>query len=318
MRQRAGDDKSHFGRVGVFLGGRSRERPISIRSGQAVYQALKHAGVDAVTIDTANGFRAQLNQRPIDLAFIALHGKGGEDGTIQKWLKRNQIPFTGSEPRANASAFDKIKAKRLFVRAGIPTPRYQVITRKNWRKAVAKWKPPYVVKPIEEGSSIGIFFVERLSRDVMKKINLGLNYYGKLFLEEKIEGREFTVGILGEAALPVVELRPKRAFYDYKAKYTKGLTDYLVPAPIPKRLSQQLQSMAVRAHRTLGLRDFSRVDFKTDSKHRPYVLEVNSIPGFTDTSLLPKAARLAGYEFRDLCLALLHMAQHRKGNCCHG
>ncbi len=313
MRQISEDEKSNFGKVGVFLGGKSRERSISIRSGRAVYQALKQAGVDAVMIDTANGFRAQLNQRPIDLAFIALHGKGGEDGTIQRWLKRNQIPFIGSEARASASAFDKIKAKRLFLRAGILTPRYQVITRKNWRKAVAKWKPPYVVKPIEEGSSIGIFFVERLSRDVMKKINLGLNYYGELFLEEKIEGREFTVGILGERALPVVELKPKRAFYDYKAKYTKGLTDYLIPAPIPKRLHKQLQSIAVRAHRALGLRDFSRVDFKTDSKHRPYVLEVNSIPGFTDTSLLPKAARLAGYEFQDLCLALLQMARERKG-----
>jgi D-alanine-D-alanine ligase len=305
-------DTPHFGTVGVFLGGNSHERPISIRSGRAVFEALKEAGVDAVMIDPANGFHSKLKEKPIDLAFIALHGKGGEDGTIQKRLADNRVFFIGSEAKASALAFDKIKAKKLFVQSGIPTPRYQVITKKNWGKVVRQWIPPYVVKPICEGSSIGIFFVEQLSKRMLKKIDSSLKHYGSLFLEEKINGRECTVGILGSEALPVIELKPKRDFYDYKAKYTKGLTDYLIPAPISEKLSEDLKSIALKAHQTLGLRDFSRVDFKVNSKGDPYVLEVNSIPGFTDTSLLPKAARLAGYEFRDLCLALLEMAYERR------
>ncbi len=310
MGQFTSFDTRKFGQVGVFLGGRSHERPISLKSGKAVYEALKKAGLDAVMIDTANGFRSKIRRKPIDFAFLALHGTGGEDGTIQKVLKRNQIPYVGSDPRASALAFDKSQAKRLFVHFKIPTPPSDVLTRRNWRQKLEKWTPPYVIKPVSEGSSIGVFFVDR-KEGKDKKIQASLKQYPRLLIEKKIEGREFTVGILGDKALPVIELKPKRKFYDYKAKYTKGLTEYLVPAPISQDLTSRLQSIALKAHRALGLRDLSRVDFKVDLSNHPFVLEVNSIPGFTETSLLPKAARQIGLDFTQLCLKLLNMAYVR-------
>jgi len=292
------------------LGGRSHERPISLRSGKAVYQALKSAGLDVVMIDTANGFRSKLKREPIDLAFLALHGVGGEDGAIQKILNRSRIPYVGSNPKSSALAFDKAQAKRLFLRFGIPTPHYDVLTRKNWKQTLKQWNPPYVIKPVNEGSSIGVFFVQRKGSE-SRKIQSSFKRYPRLLIEKEINGREFTVGILGNRALPVIELKPKRKFYDYKAKYTKGLTEYLIPAPISKDLSSKLRAIALKAHRALGLRDLSRVDFKVDVSENPFVLEVNSIPGFTGTSLLPKAAKQVGLDFTELCLSLLGMAHSR-------
>lgn len=303
--------RKNFGRIGVFLGGRSKERQISLRSGKAIYEALIHSGEHPVLIDTANGFRSKLEKKSIDVAFIALHGIGGEDGTIQKILNKYQIPYTGSGPKASKSAFNKELSKRILKRFHIPTPAYEVIHKSNWRNVVQSWKPPYVVKPLEEGSSIGIFFVERRNSG-MNKIKSGIDRYGKLLLEQKIEGREFTVGILGDQALPVIELKPKRRFYDFKAKYTKGLTEYLAPAPISDNLRRTLQKVALKTHQILGLHDLSRVDFKVDHKENPYVLEANSIPGFTETSLLPKAAQCVGLSFQDLCLFLLDQAMQRK------
>ena len=303
-----------FGRIGVFLGGRSRERAISLKSGRAVCQALRQAGLDVIAIDTANGFRSQLRQEPIDLAFLALHGKGGEDGSIQRFLERSRIHYVGSSPTASALAFDKARAKEAFRRSGIPTPPYDVLTRRDWIKKLEHWRPPYVVKPVCEGSSIGIFFVEsgKDEQEGRKKIVERCGRYPQLIVEQKIEGREFTVGILGDRALPVIELRPKRSFYDYQAKYTKGLTDYLIPAPISVRFGNRLQSLAIKAHRLLSLRDLSRTDFKVDGRGNPFVLEVNSIPGFTETSLLPKAAKEAGLDFTKLCLNLVELAHRRR------
>ncbi len=310
MDQPKNCNSNKFGRVGVFLGGRSHERPISLKSGKAVFQALKNAGLDVVMIDTANGFHSKLKRKPIDLAFLALHGVGGEDGAIQKVLNRNRIPYVGSDPKSSASAFDKAQAKRLFLRLGIPTPQYDVLTRKNWKQKLKQWDPPYVIKPVNEGSSIGIFFVDRKGAEG-RKVQSSLKRYSRLLIERKIDGREFTIGILGKKALPVIELKPKRKFYDYKAKYTKGMTEYLIPAPISQSLTAKLKAIALKAHQTLGLRDLSRVDFKVDSSGNPFVLEINSIPGFTETSLLPKAAKEVGLDFTGLCLNLLEMAYCR-------
>ena len=300
-----------FGRVGIFLGGRSRERAISLKSGRAIHQALKEVGLDVVLIDTANGFISRIKKAPIDIAFPALHGTGGEDGTIQRILEKARIPYVGSAPKASALAFDKFRAKQAFRRFNIPTPPYELLTRKNWKRIVQKWNPPYVIKPVSEGSSIGIFFVERRGSG-LAKIQLSFRKYPQLLIEKKIGGREFTVGILDEVPLPVIELKPKRKFYDFKAKYTKGLTEYLIPAPISRELSERLKAIALKAHRTLGLRDLSRVDIKVDSGGQPFVLEVNSIPGFTETSLLPKAARETGLDFTALCLKLVELAYQRK------
>ncbi len=300
-----------FGRVGVFLGGRSRERTISLRSGEAIYEALIGAGVDALKIDTGKEYRPLLKRNPVDVAFLALHGKGGEDGKIQRVLERLRIPYVGSDAKGSLMAFDKARAKSLFQNSGIPTPKYSIVTVRNWKKAVRDWAPPFVIKPTEEGSSIGVDFIERKG-DAARKVVAGLKRYPRLIIEEKIMGREFTVGILGDEALPVIELRPKRKFYDFKAKYTKGMTDYLIPAPIDEMLAQELQEHALQAHRALGLRDMSRVDFIVDEDRGPFVLEVNSIPGFTETSLLPKAARHRGIDFTALCLCLLQFAAKRK------
>ncbi len=303
--------RTKFGRIGVFLGGHSKERPISLKSGHAVYEALKRTNQNVVLIDTANGFREKLKEKTIDIAFLALHGSGGEDGSIQKILNRYRIPYTGSGPEASKTAFDKELTKQVLKRNSIPTPAYEIINRQNWRRVICYWKPPYVVKPVCEGSSIGIFFVEG-KNSYFNKFKIGINHYGRLMIERKIEGREFTVGILGNSALPVIELKPKRKFYDYKAKYTKGLTNYLVPAPITDQLKSRLQKIALKTHRALKLEGFSRIDFKIDAQNNPYVLEANSIPGFTETSLVPKAAKCVGLSFDDLCLYLLNQARLKK------
>lgn len=303
--------RKNFGRIGVFLGGTSKERAISLKSGQAVYQALTEAGQNAILIDTANGFHPKLKDKSIDVAFIALHGAGGEDGSIQKILNRYQIPYTGAGPKGSKLAFDKELTKRRLKVHHIPTPDYVVINQRNWRKVITRWKAPYVVKPLDEGSSIGIFFVER-NNSGLGKIKSAIAKYKRLLIERKIEGREFTVGILGNKALPVIELKPKRRFYDFKAKYTKGLTEYLAPAPIADDLRRKLQALAVKTHKALKLSDLSRVDFKVGSDQVPYVLEANSIPGFTETSLLPKAAQCVGMDFQELCLYLVDQASQRK------
>ena len=309
--QRFSVKRKNFGRIGVFLGGNSKERAISLKSGQAVYRALIEAGEDAVLIDTANGFHSKLKDKSIDVAFLALHGAGGEDGTIQKILNRYRIPYTGAGPKGSQWAFDKQLTKQRLKACHIPTPDYEVIDKRNWRKVISRWAPPYVVKPLDEGSSIGIFFVERKNSG-LRKIKSAIAKYKRLMVERKIEGREFTVGILGDQALPVIELKPKRRFYDFKAKYTKGLTEYLAPAPIADHIKRKLQALALKTHTALGLSDLSRVDFKMDSDQLPYVLEANSIPGFTETSLLPKAAQCVGLNFQDLCLYLVDQASRKK------
>ena len=311
LKQETDCHRRSFGKIGIFLGGTSRERPISLRSGKAVFQALQEADFDVILIDTAESFLPLLKRRAIDTAFIALHGSGGEDGTLQKLLDRFRIPYVGSSANASLRAFDKARAKKFFLRSGIPTAPFQMVTRGNWKKAVKVWEPPYVIKPTREGSSIGIFFVEN-KKQAPQKVEAGLKRYPSLLFEKKIEGREFTIGILGDEALPVIELKTKRAFYDYTAKYTKGLTEYLIPAPIPAEWTQRLQTIALKAHRALKLRDLSRVDFMMTQTGEPYVLEINSIPGFTETSLLPKAARSIGIDFTELCTRLLEIACARR------
>ncbi|MBI3306684.1 MAG: D-alanine--D-alanine ligase [Candidatus Omnitrophica bacterium] len=297
-------------RIGILLGGNSSERKISLRSGRAVDQALRGIGYHSVKIDPRSPQRMQSLLSRIDVAFIALHGQGGEDGTVQKLLTRKNIPYIGSDVHASRRAFDKCQAKKIFRKNGVPTPPFTLVTAKNWKSRLRGFPTPFVIKPLCEGSSIGVFFVEDFAK-CAEKIRKALKGYGMLLAEKKIIGREFTVGILGDRALPVVELKPKRSFYDYRAKYTSGMTDYLVPAPISKKIAKRIQAAGLSAHQALGLRDFSRVDIMLDEKNRPFVLEANSIPGFTALSLLPKAARAAGISFEDLCCRLVHAAWKR-------
>lgn len=298
-------------KIGVLLGGRSSERTISIRSGRAVLSALKRSGFFVRPLDPGDPEAFTERLRKIDLAFIALHGQGGEDGTIQRELEAAHIPYVGSDPRGSLQAFDKGIAKRLFTKQNIPTAPYVLVDQTNWRSRLKSFPTPFFVKPLREGSSIGVFPVEDFAKSA-EILEQAFTQYGKLLVEKKIIGREVTVGVLGNKALPVVELVPKRLFYDFRAKYTKGMTDYLVPAPISDTLAGKLQRTALSVHRVLGLRDFSRVDILVDKEERPYVLEANSIPGFTEMSLLPKAARSAGISFESLCEQLAQMAYLRK------
>ena len=296
-------------RVGVFAGGVSSERAISLRSGRAVFEALAWSGVSVIHVDPYQQKKMKRALSEIDLAFLALHGKGGEDGTIQGSLERAKIPYVGSDVRGSRLAFDKVEAKKIFERSGIPTPVWRTVNRSNWRE-LKTFPTPFFVKPVADGSSIGVFLVEDFRRSA-EKLMQGLKHYGELLVEQQIEGREFTVGILGARALPVIELRPKRKFYDFRAKYTRGMTEYLAPAPIPREWKSRFQRCALRVHKVLGLRDFSRVDLMADREGRPFVLEANTIPGFTELSLLPKAAREAGISFEALCLKLVEMALKR-------
>lgn len=298
-------------KVGVFSGGDSPERSISLRSGQAVREALIRSGVAVTPVDPRNRRQTQLAFPRIDLAFLALHGKGGEDGSIQEQLEKAGIPYVGSGPLASRLAFNKVRAKRLFRRFGIPTPPWRTFNRKNWRH-LKNFPPPFFVKPVSDGSSIGVFLVEDFAESV-EKIIRALKKYPLLLAEKQIRGREFTVGILEERALPVVELRPKGQFYDFHCKYTPGMTEYLVPAPIPEAWRRRFQQAALGVHRVLKLRDFSRIDLMADSEGRLFILEANTIPGFTELSLLPKAARQAGIPFEVLCQRLVRMAWKRMG-----
>ena len=299
-------------KVGVVRGGSSAERRISLRSGRAVFQALKRCGVPVVAIDPADrlGFLRRIRQ--VDVLFIALHGNGGEDGVIQRTLERYGIPFTGSPSAACRKSFDKAISKRHFDRLGIPTPPYAVIDKKNWRVKAARFSTPYFVKPLDGGSSQGVFLVEDFQRSA-EKIKRSVQRFKKLLIEKRIVGRELTAGLLGDLALPVVEVKPSRPFYDYKAKYTAGMTVYEVPAKIPVAIAKKIQKIAWRVFCGLGLKGFSRVDVMLDAKNRPFVLEVNSIPGLTEFSLLPKAARAVGIGFEELCLRVLRDAMDWAG-----
>ena len=299
-------------KVGVVRGGLSAERRISLRSGRAVTRALKRVGVSAFPIDPAERSTFSRKIREADILFIALHGKGGEDGAFQKSLERKRILFTGSPSLACEKSFDKEVSKRHFVRLGIPTPAYAILDKKNWRKVGATFPVPYFVKPLDGGSSQGVFLVEDFRRSA-EKLRRSVARFGRLLIEERIVGRELTAGLLGDRKLPVVEVKTLRAFYDYKAKYTKGMTTYEVPAKIPAAVARQIQAIAYRVYQGLGLKGFSRVDIMLDQKNRPYVLEVNSIPGLTEFSLLPKAARAVGISFEELVLSVLQEACQRKG-----
>ncbi len=290
----------------VWMGGVSREREISIKSGKAVAAALRQAGVLVEEVDIGSDSLKVPAQKNPEAVFLALHGTGGEDGTIQEILEARRVPYTGSSPEGSKAAFFKDQSKEIFTRVGIPTPEYQLFNRNN---AVGKigFSGPWVIKPVAEGSSIGVVMVENESNLKSEITNL-LRDYSKVMVEKRIIGQELTVGILEESALPVIELKTTRGFYDFKAKYTAGFTEYLVPAPLNIEMAKKIQDVALRVHKVLGLSDLSRIDIMLDHAGRPYVLEANSIPGFTDSSLLPKAARYAGIGFSELCLRILNSA----------
>lgn len=303
--------KNRYGKVGIFAGGPSSERQISLRSGKAVYDALIDEGVEAVLLDAADGLRENVRTNNVEVAFIALHGQFGEDGTVQKIFEDMRLPYTGSGPEASRLALDKIASKAAFARSGIRSPKHISLEKSSHRvEDVYGLGLPVVVKPYLEGSSIGLSVV-RDKGGLGSAIAKAFEYGSKVLVEEYIDGREFTVGILDDKPLPVIEIVTKDNVYDYHAKYSDPGTKYLVPAPIDDKLAQLAQELCLRTHRSLGCRCFSRVDIMMDHSGGLFVLEVNTIPGMTERSLLPKAARAAGLSFGALCVTLIEDALAR-------
>ncbi len=307
-----------YGRVGVLMGGCSSEREISLKSGQAVYEALCDEGCDAIALDIVEikeeKIAAFIQQANINMAFIVLHGVLGEDGVIQSILENLNIPYTGSGVVASQRAFNKITTLDLFQAEGLNVPDYVVLSKKDsvdLDMIINQLKCfPMVVKPSCEGSSIGISIVKD-RQELSVALELSWQYGDEILCEQYIDGRELTGGILDQQALPVIEICSHRHFFDFKAKYNKGMTDYIVPAELSTENTAELQNMALKAHRILGCEDFSRVDFMWQ-EGKPYILEVNTIPGFTATSLLPQAAQAIGLSFNQLCLKLMELVYGKK------
>ncbi|MEK9172884.1 MAG: D-alanine--D-alanine ligase [Nitrospirota bacterium] len=299
-------------RIAVLMGGQSAEHEISIRSGRAVWTALIQKGYDAIPLEVDSSVVGRLREVRGQIAFIALHGPGGEDGTIQGMLEVIRIPYTGSGVQACAVAMDKAMTKVLLEQNGVPGPRGFVLEQGDRRKPLPSgFKLPLVVKPVSQGSTLGITIV-RKSRNLQKALDAAFAYGPAALIEEYIDGREFTVGILNDKALPVVEIIPQGGFYDFAAKYTPGASVYKAPAPLPGRTAKLLQALALQAHRRLGCRGATRVDFRLDRKGRPFLLELNTVPGMTETSLLPMAAKAARLSYEDMVEAILESALARE------
>jgi D-alanine-D-alanine ligase len=293
-------------KIGVLMGGLSSEREVSLKTGEAVSTALKQAGYKVITIDVGRDVGQKLVAEQIDIAFIALHGKYGEDGIIQGILEFLNIPYTGSSVLASSLAMDKSVSKEIFEYHRIPTPSFEVVT-KEWLKTketAILIKPPMIVKPVSGGSTIGVTII-RDEKDLEEGIKEALKWDNKALIERFVEGTLIAVGVLGNKPLPIVEIVPKSGFYDFKSKYTSGETDYFVPARFNEEKTRQCQMIALDCHRALRCSGATRTDIIVDLEGTPYVLEVNTIPGMTETSLLPKAAKNAGISFIELIEIIL-------------
>jgi len=338
-------------KIAVLLGGSSPEREVSIASGKGVMKGLRELGHEAVAIDPALGndqisetelfsraieaappsreFLAKLSTKNylatvesqitgnFDLVFIILHGRWGEDGIIQSLLELAPIRYTGSGIMASAIAMDKVMSKKLFIHHGIPTAKWYDYKRNSQprpetiKKEITKLGYPNVVKPNDQGSSVAISIVKNES-ELETALDEAEKHSDVVLVEEYIPGAELTVSILGDEPLPVIEIRPHDGFYDYLHKYTKGMTDYLVPAPIEKSFALKLQEIALNTFKSLCCKTFGRVDFRIGDDNVPYCLEVNTIPGMTETSLVPKAAAAVGISFKELVGKIVELSLQGK------
>lgn len=334
--------------IAVLLGGLSPERNISFLSGRAAVSALRGRGHTVVAIDPARGANGIVTDEElqaatarevtseelasfspirlmecitsdqfnnIDLVFLLLHGQYGEDGYVQSLLDLRGIPYTGSTMLASAAAMDKGLSKMLFQVAGIPTPYWVSVTPEQaddndlLGEVIKEINGPMVVKPNDQGSTVGMTILQRVTEeDLAAAIRLAGQFTRSILVERYIPGRELTVAVLGNEALPIIEIEPKEGFYDYANKYTKGKTEYHCPADLTEEVQDHVQNLAVAAHHILGCRAYSRIDFRLTEDNIPYCLEVNTIPGFTETSLVPMAARAAGIEFGELCEEIMRLS----------
>lgn len=293
--------------IGVLMGGLSPEREVSLTSGKEIYNAIKSKGLNATMIDVDHNIGATLAERKIDLACIALHGTWGEDGTVQGILEYLKIPFTGSGVLGSAIAYNKVVSKEIFMERGIPTAPYQVITAEERGRVDRQLDLPVVVKPADQGSSIGVSIVQTES-NWEQALDRAFEVSEEILIEQFIEGKLLAIGMNGSTPMPIVEIVPKSGFYDYEAKYTKGKTDYVCPAQLTPEEVELCNEASVRVFKALKGRGFPRVDIILEGG-TPYVLEMNTIPGMTPTSLLPMAAKKAGLDFDDLVIEILNRAR---------
>jgi D-alanine-D-alanine ligase len=304
-------DPKQFGRVAVLYGGWSAEREVSLKSGRAVLEALQARGVDAHGIDAGRDVVEQLKAGAFARAFIVMHGRGGEDGVIQGALELLGLPYTGSGVLASALGMDKLRTKQLWLGAGLPTPAFRVLESMADAEAAARELAlPLMVKPALEGSSIGMSKVRTAAE--LPAAYAKAAGFGPVLAEQFIEGGEYTVAILGERALPPIRLETSHDFYDFEAKYLADDTRYHCPCGLPADAEAELRSLALEAFRAVGARGWGRVDVMRDGAGRFWLLEINTVPGMTDHSLVPMAARADGMDFGDLVLAILATTMGRE------
>lgn len=303
------------GKLAVLMGGVSEEREISLLSGRAVADALESKGREVIRIDIQTESGGELEGLRCDVAFLALHGRFGEDGSIQRLLEKKGIPFTGSGSGASRIAMDKLESRKVLQGSGLVTPPHAIISHEDGKEEWGRWAQslswPVIVKPRSQGSSIGVS-LHRDASTLEAGVREAFRYDGTILIEKFIPGREVTVGILDGRALPIMELRSSRDFFDFKAKYEDPETLYLVDPPFSALDRSRIQQAAIESHRVLGCAGFSRVDIIFNSRHEPVVLEVNTIPGLTKRSLLPRAAQAAGIDFPTLCLRIVETAIRRR------
>jgi D-alanine-D-alanine ligase len=295
-------------RVGVLYGGLSAEREVSLKSGAAIGAALRELGFTVVMIDVDREIAFRLKEADVKVVFIALHGAYGEDGSIQGVLEYLKIPYTGPGVMASSIAMHKVMTKRVLLSYGIQTPDYTVPDVEAAEVAVPSGGYPLVVKPVAEGSSLGMSVVTG-SDGLLPALSQARKYSRQIMIESYVSGCELTAAVLQGEALPLIEIRPRGGVYDYKAKYTKGFTEYLVPAPVDDVVTRKVQELALASVRALGCgRGAVRVDFRLDMDNQPYVIEINTVPGMTETSLLPQAAAACGMDFITLIDRILQGA----------
>ncbi len=294
-------------KVGVLAGGTSAEREVSLRSGAAVYRALAARGYNVVLMDQDRTVAAALEKQKIEVVFIALHGGHGENGALQGLLEVMGIPYTGSGVLASALAMDKEMSKLLFHEHALPIAPYRLFAKNDGCPITLPFAYPWVVKPVAEGSSIGVTIV-RSDEFLPAALDEAFRYGNKIIIEQYITGKEVQIGILGDRVLGGVEVRPSKEFYSYEAKYTAGMTKYVLPPDLDADAYDAAQAAGLRAHQALGCSGATRVDLIVADDGTPYVLEVNTVPGMTETSLLPKIAELSGLSFEDLAEEMLRLA----------
>jgi D-alanine-D-alanine ligase len=305
---------SRFGKVAVLLGGRSAEREISLMSGNGVLKALRAKGVDAHPFDPAERDLADLKRDGFARCFIALHGRGGEDGTLQGALEVLGIPYTGSGVMGSAIAMDKWRSKMIWLANGLPTPRYRILrANDDWAGVAKELGLPLIVKPANEGSTLGLTKVTEV-KQLPAAYELAAKKYNDIALAEQfIAGPEYTASVLDDAALPLIRIEAPQGNYDYQNKYFTDDTQYHCPCGLPADEEKALQALTLQAFRLIGCRGWGRADLMLDASGKPWLLEVNTSPGMTGHSLVPMAARVAGMSYEDLCVRVLEGARCERG-----